>query len=136
MVKVLLCLFSLGSVALAQAPQGCTLSPPVLTLSTYQADRDTRGQLDIEVVCAQPTERYRLRLSGWQLTPQGDAVSRVGAGGGLRLELLGAAPGLTGQEWTGSQRLRFPLRIPAGQWGVAGGGYPGVISVSLEAAGG
>lgn len=135
---------SLGCPALAQsflptappsASPDCALGLPVLDLPTYQADRETRGTLHLDVTCPQPTQRYRLRLNGWQITPQGDAVAGAGAGQ-LRLEVLGAAPALTGQEWTGTVRLRFAVRIAAGQWGVAGGSYAGALSVSLEPVGG
>ncbi|MFC5850247.1 hypothetical protein [Deinococcus petrolearius] len=153
MLKVLLGLLCLGGTTLAQLGQtqvsqrqmnqiggavtdasGCVLNVPIVTLPTYQAASETRGTLEVQVVCARPTQRYRLTLTGWQITAQGDAVS-ASAAHTLRVEVLDAAPALGGQEWSGSQRLRFTLRVPAGQWGVSGGHYPHTLSVTLQQVG-
>lgn len=133
----------LGSTALATCElEASTALPP------YQALSDTTGSLNLNVTCTSPADQYVLTL----LNPttrtssgglNGTLLLRVLTGRNTPLNLLlpGAArplggDGLGGQNtdstvYRGSQRLSFPLVIPAGQWG-AGGAASVTLSLQLD----
>lgn len=95
-----------------------------LDLDGYDALRGVRATLSVRVSCDRPDDRFRLDLG--PIGQGGDTLRLQGPGGTLVAGVTQA-----GQPWrSGTQVVRFPLNILAGQW-VAGGTYRAALEVTV-----
>ncbi|THF70029.1 hypothetical protein E7T06_08975 [Deinococcus sp. Arct2-2] len=143
-------IFSLLHMALAlggTAQAGCEIARTAFDLTGYTALQAQQGSFQVDVRCDAVTDRFQLELLGTEgfggggmatVAQPGEALAvRLNAlesGGQLLIWLQGAGALLNGEVMEGSQRLRFPLAVPAGQW-TGGGTYRANLRLSLLAVG-
>ncbi|ANE43611.1 hypothetical protein [Deinococcus puniceus] len=130
--------FSLFMVLALSAPAqaGCEITRTALDLSSYVALQPQHGSFQVEIRCDAPTDRYQLELlgAGGQPDQPGGTVQirlhGLNTPGQLLMLMQGAGTLLSGGVMEGSQRLRFPVSVPAGQW-TGGGQYAANLRLSL-----
>jgi hypothetical protein len=114
----LLMVLVLGGTAQAR----CEIARTALDLSSYVALQPQHGTFQVEIRCDAFTDRYQLELlgAGGQPDQPGGAVQislqGLDTSGQLLMLLQGTGALLSGEVMEGTQRLRFPVSVPAGQW--------------------
>lgn len=146
-------IFSLLLMALAlggTAQAGCEITRTTFDLTGYTALQAQQGSFQVDVRCDALTDRFQLELLGAEgfgsggtgtqamVAQPGEALvvrlNALDSSGQLLIWLQGAGLLLNGEVMEGSQRLRFPVAVPAGQW-AGGGQYRANLRLSLLAAG-